>query len=258
MPEKVRKSLMRRISRSPVLRQKILTCSGFSIVFIASISAVVLLPISETFKGLISIPSVGALIGALWQIFRDQAAFDKQLELQRKQQFYNLAVTSHMANVAFDKHVEFCEKYMKEVHDTVSTLFREGPTPEALKHAASFYTLRSDYAAWITEDIASGLLPFEQVLRRLGSKVHLVDVLNKEYNQGNILTDKVETQRRQAIEEMHSLFGDILNIENKVEVNQDIAVESIKTKIRKILGIEELTKIRELVIQEAASNNKLV
>jgi hypothetical protein len=35
-----------------------------------------------------------------------------------------------MANVAFDKHSEFCEKYMKEVHETLKTLFIIGEAHE--------------------------------------------------------------------------------------------------------------------------------
>jgi hypothetical protein len=38
---------------------------------------------------------------------------DRQLEEFRNR--FALGATSHMANVAFDKYVEFCEEYMKNV-----------------------------------------------------------------------------------------------------------------------------------------------
>lgn len=96
-----------------------------------------------------------------------------------------------MANVTFDKHIEFCEMYMEEVHKTVSTLFRDGPTEVALSHAGRFNDLRQDYAAWITNDINEQLFPFEQALRELGSAKGFI----------NSTTDTPEyaEQRKQAI-----------------------------------------------------------
>ena len=48
-----------------------------------------------------------------------------------------------MAHTAFDKHVLFSEKYIAEVHKALVTLFRPGPTEEALRHAAALYTVLS-------------------------------------------------------------------------------------------------------------------
>lgn len=224
---------------------RVLIYIGLVSVFFASFFATLILPVDEFFKGVVAAPAVGSLLGVIYQIFKDQANYERQLSLQRKQQFYNLAVTSHMASVAFDKHVEFCEKYMREVHETVSTLFREGPTPAAINHANNFYLLRGEYAAWLTQNISSELTPFEQALRRLGSRAYLVDAL-RETN---------DTRREDAIQEMYSLF-DNLSLEEKSDVlDENIAIESIKTKIRKILGIEELTKVRDMVISEIVKIN---
>ena len=72
------------------------------------------LPINELFKGIAVTPAIASLFFALFRVFRDEAEFQKKQFLQEKQQFFNLASTSHMANVAFDKHVEFCELYLYE------------------------------------------------------------------------------------------------------------------------------------------------
>ncbi|MPX92090.1 hypothetical protein [Salinivibrio sp. VYel1] len=83
-----------------------------------------------------------------------------------------------MANSVFDKHVEFCEKYLAEVHQTVVTLTREGPTKEALYHAGKLYTLRIEYTAWITPEIDEKLMPFEKAVRNIGAKSGLVGALS--------------------------------------------------------------------------------
>ncbi|MBU1864071.1 MAG: hypothetical protein KKH94_10445, partial [Candidatus Omnitrophica bacterium] len=97
-------------------------------------------------QGVASIPAACALLAALFQILRDQFNYEKEEELQKKQDFFNLGITSHMAQVAFDKHVEFCEEYMKELHETVSTLFERGPTDKVMKHVSNFYELKHKYS----------------------------------------------------------------------------------------------------------------
>jgi hypothetical protein len=72
--------------------------------------------------------------------------------LQVKKHFFDLAVTSPMATIAFNKHVEFCENYIKEVHETLATLIREGPTNLALENSRHLYQVRHDYSAWVIGD----------------------------------------------------------------------------------------------------------
>ncbi len=142
---------------------------SLAIVFLLSFLGAWLLPMNDIFKGIFATPALIAMIGTLFQLARDHAAHENKIDLQRKQQIFNLGATSHMANVTFDKHVEFCEKYMAEVDDTVVTLYREGTTKEALEHAGKLYKLRRDYSAWLTEEIGNQLAPFENALRKIGA-----------------------------------------------------------------------------------------
>lgn len=214
------------------------------IAFAVSLITALVLPLNDIFKGIASLPAIGALISIIYQILKDQAAFERQLKLQRKQQFYNTAVTSNIANIAFNKHIEFCEKYMTELRETVITLIKEGPCENALNHANKLYTLRCDYSLWLTNKIDSDLFPFEQALRKIGAKAHLIESLRT----SNDSTKK--EKRLEAIEDMYELFIQ-LNIENlNGEIDENVAVESVKRKLRTILGIEELTFIRDKVIQE--------
>lgn len=133
---------------------------SLGVVFLLSVLGTVYLPMDEIFKGIFATPALIAMIGALFQLARDNAAHERKLDLQRKQQIFNLGATSHMANVTFDKHVEFCEKYMEEVDSAIGTLYRKGTTKEALPHANSLYALRREYSAWLTEGIGIQLSPF--------------------------------------------------------------------------------------------------
>jgi hypothetical protein len=101
-------------------------------VLVASGLAIVLLPVAEVVRGMFAVPGVLALLGMLFQISRDSVAFERTRQLQLDEQIFALGASPHMSTVAFDKHVQFCESYMSEVHETVGTLFREWPTAEGM------------------------------------------------------------------------------------------------------------------------------
>lgn len=128
------------------------------VVFVVSAIITLVAPISEFFKGVTILPAVAVLSGAVWQLFRDRLSHERNLEIQQREEFvksdfqrwqdlFSLGATSHMANTVFNKHVEFCEKYLEEVHETVVTLTREGPTEKALNHSNELYSLRIKYSA---------------------------------------------------------------------------------------------------------------
>jgi hypothetical protein len=230
------------------MKQNTKTYIGLAGVFIASFFMTVLLPIPELFKGIATMPVVGALIGAIYQIFRDQAAHEKQLELLRRKQIFDLALTSHMANTAFDKHVQFCENYMKEVHETLKTLIREGSTTQALDHAKNLYAMRREYAAWITAEIGDQLGRFEELLQRIGT--------HAEYGEKWIGNPNESKRSGHAYLEadklLEGLLGELLG--KKSESNENLTIEKVKSQLRHILGIEELTRIREWVVSQAVKS----
>lgn len=218
-------------------------------VLVVSFGATLYLPVDDVFKGVVSVPGVLALIGMLYQIARDESQYLKSQEQQNRQHFFNLGAMSHMANVAFDKHVEFCEKYMAEVHNTVSTLFRNGPTPEALGHAANFVDIRQEFAAWTTTEINENLLPFEQALRDLGAtKGYIEDTRGDPASQEN---------RSRSVGEVWDTFRRLLPIEGD-QPDEAVAIEEIKGRVREILDIEQLTALRKRLISAAAESSTAV
>ena len=219
-----------------------------SVVLALSFGGAYALPLDEMMRGIFASPGVIALFGALYQILRDQSAHERNIEIQRRQQIFNIGATSHMANVAFDKHVEFCETYMQEVHETVVTLYREGPTVSALSHASELNKLRQKYAAWLTDAINEKLFPFEQALRSLGADKEFISTTtgHPQYNEG----------RTEQIHKMYDDFKRLLTIDEEKERDPEIAVESVKKKVREILDIEDLVQLRKALISEARSSLK--
>jgi hypothetical protein len=90
-----------------------------------------------------------AIVGAWFknrfdaQLQETQNRFDAQLEETRNR--FTIGAASHMANVAFDKHVEFCEKYTAAVNGALNTLFRRGPHQDILQDADKLVGTRLEW-----------------------------------------------------------------------------------------------------------------
>jgi hypothetical protein len=215
-------------------------------VFVLSIGTFWLFPDGhDLLRGIIAAPGVTALLAALFQLMRDEADHEKRLDAQRREFQFTLGAASHMANAAFDKHADFCEKYMKELHDAVRTLFREGDTPAALDHAGKLYSLRQDYATWLTDRINSDLDEFESALRKLGADAGFI--------RSTTGHEGYAEQRALRIDRNFELFNRILGLKSGENIQEKSMVEALKTKVRAILGVEELTKLREHLIKQASN-----
>jgi len=208
-------------------------------------------PTSEAFKGIALLPASGAMLSALWQLLRDQISHERTIEAQQKQDVFNLGATSPMAGIVFDKHVEFCEKYLEELHKTVVTLTREGPTQQALEHAGRLYSLRIQYTAWLTPEMEEKLDPFERALRSIGANSGLVDALSQDKIVNDPEAEKQrQAQRTSAIQEMYETFKSLMDFEDVAVKDEDATVKAVKTKIREILQMTELVKIRTHLINK--------
>jgi hypothetical protein len=235
-----------------------------------------LLPITPLMKDLASIPGTFALIGALFQIFRDQAAHERQLlrdeaehtrqllrdeaanmrQIEREESAYqrdlirqqtleafNIGAASHMADVVFDKHSQFCEEYLEEMYRVLETLFREGPDKAALEHCQRLYAVRRKYAAWVTSNLAAALDPYEKALRRIGA--------GAQYIEATRLTG--DERRIKKIDEVDKLFAEVMGewIDPEVDRDPERNTDFVMTKLRRILGIEELTEMRVRLVSRA-------
>jgi len=215
--------------------------SLLGLVLLVSILAALIIPTTDFLKGIITLPAVGALAAALFQILRDQASHEKQLQLQKKEQFFNLSVTSHMANVTFDKHAVFCEKYLNKINNVIKELFKQGPSKEALNLTKDLYKIREESVAWLTSDILETLITFERGVDRIGLKAMELEDL------------PVGEKRSAVVKEMHDVFSDVAGLERLGGDKNDykVAASQIILYLRDILGIEELTTLRKVVLKEA-------
>ena len=215
------------------------TYVGAAIVLVVSYVAAWTLPITEILRSIVVLPGVGALFVVLYQILRDQAAHERAVELQEKQHLFNLGVTSHMATVAFDKHVQFSEQYISRMQRGLTELFQTGPPGEALKFCSDLIDIRLSYRAWITGDIADKVMPFENALHQIG----VGKIVLKGLPPGN--------ERTQAVKEMFRVFSDVTGLKGEGDIDENLAPRKIVSHLQELLGVQQLSRLRGAVVQGA-------
>jgi hypothetical protein len=178
-------------------------------------------------------------------------AFKQELESRHRLQErsvendFILSAKSHMAETAFDKHVEFCEEYVARLNDALFTLFRVGPSPEAWKIAGELRQIRLKFALWETKDIAVPLERFEHALRMIGiNKTSLPDVAG-------------DDERAALIHEIYASFKEVMSLEALPDKPPpEIAISNIIAGLQEHVGISKLTDLRKHFIIEAGRRIK--
>ena len=185
-------------------------------------------------------PGTIALIGALYQLLRDEAQYEKNLSLQRDQQHFVLGVTSHMANIAFDRHVDFCEQYIARMQKGLSDMFITGPTMDAIVIANELSDIRLKYRAWLPAEIQDKVMPFEDGLRKIGGGSHAL----KHLPQGE--------KRDHVVEETYDKFDEVLALHSRGKTTEEkIAAGKIMDDLQDILGVKQLVQLRIALVDEA-------
>ena len=219
---------------------------GITAVLALSLGSLFWLPGGEFVQSLSAIPLVGSLVAALFMLVRDYTAHERKLLLQESQNRFLLGASSHMANVAFDKHVQFAEEYADELHKALATLFQKGPTQDVLKHTNVMYELHQKYAVWLTNKLEAELEQFEFDLRKIGAAAGYVDASTAQEN------------REEIMSAMYRRFAEVMGKERMgadewdgEKISEERAASMTIRRLRSILGSEELTEMRTSIISKS-------
>ncbi len=97
---------------------------------------------------------------------RDEAAHAKALILQRDRQGFALGVSSHMADVLFDKHVVLADEFVAEMFTRPQFLMEKLLDPEATRTQADRRgDLIRKHALWMSPEVQWKLEEFAQAVR---------------------------------------------------------------------------------------------
>lgn len=167
------------------------------------------------------------------------------IQIEEAKNRFTVGATSHMAGLAFDKHVQFCERYVARVFEVLADLFARGPHEVALQHANALSSIRREWALWLTADIEGLLDQFEAAIRGIGADAHLLRMVPGE-----------QEANRRMFAEFAKVFGPKYGFkewEGK-QVTRDYAIETVITALQNVLGISELTQLRSELVRGAIAN----
>jgi hypothetical protein len=178
---------------------------------------------------------------------RDLEAFKAELEkahaiqIEDAKNRFTVGAMSHMATVAFDKHVQFCEEYSTAVHGALLTLLRRGPHEDVLEDARKLGEIRERWSMWLVPEAEGQLDKFEGALRTIGANAYLLREL------------RADEDRTEAIKQAYGTFAAVMGWEKwKGEiVTRDLAADRVFDGLRKVLGIGELTQLRTELMKRA-------
>ena len=208
------------------------------LVFVASAWSASNITVDNLSKALFAVPGATALFSIVYKFWKDERAHERQVEIQARQQEFAFLPASHMASVAYDKHVKFCEEYLEAVNKAVFDLWVEGPNVKALGHANSLRDIRDRHTAWLTREIEEKLFPIEAALRKIGAGSHVLPLVQP------------GSERSKIVDDVYGAFGKITE-SGKENQGSTAAVASITDSLRELLGIKELTELRTEVTKLA-------
>ena len=217
--------------------------AGLAIAVVAYV-ALATIETTSAVQALIALPGSAGLLFALWDIIKKNIEHQHRLDEASAANSFVLSATSHMAEKAFDKHVEFSECYIAKANDGLGILFRNGPTEEAIEIAAALYDIRRRYVLWETKDVSMFLDKFESALRKIGA--------NKHY-----LKYAPEDEQSNVVKNLYKTFMEIVQLDALPnQPTPEIAVTYIIDRLRDHLGVTELTTLRKYYLAEASKRIK--
>jgi hypothetical protein len=153
---------------------------------------------------------------------------------------------SHMATVAFDRYVEFCEEYTKRYYEALQDLIQTGPAEAAMVHARDLATIRQKWTLWVTADIKEHLKKFEDLMYSMGTEAMLT----------NPHFPATAPNHGEMIHNMHRSFCLLMGLRgwNGEKLDKQLALDNLMDGIRNTLGTNHFGQLREQTIEYAIAD----
>lgn len=104
-----------------------------------------------------------------------ELAHGRAVLLSDRQNIFLIGATSHMATIAFDKHIGFCEEYLEATTQALTSLRPTGSPQQEPLDVSRFLGVRQKWALWLTDGIEARLDTFESTIEAIAGGVPLVD-----------------------------------------------------------------------------------
>lgn len=223
----------------------------FLYVCIAVVSAIAAFMVGpDVLKAIVGFPGAVSLAAIPWQLFRDQRAHERQMELADHNSAVALGVDSPMAKAAFENYSKFAEEYAAEMADVISKIVAEGPRGSQLGLAQRLMTIRRRHALWVPKATDTDLFRLEDTIWRMAVDAGFTESVQDRGEMWNARYDKAQERWCSLIGmEFTPIFP-----ENSPATQDDVTInlqQMAMTALKQVLGTEQFSTIRALAISRA-------
>jgi len=162
-------------------------------------------------------------------------------QLKTLDQSFALGAASHMAEVTFDHHVQFCEEYANAFLERLPNLIGSGPSEKVEDISRELHKVRRKFELWITRDLATRLDKFEKAIFSMATDTIL-------------LRDLHGPERLPIIERKQNTW---LQVTGFIQTEPDGVVDEEKDHravlqaLQMVLGVDRLTELRRRTLERA-------
>lgn len=199
----------------------------------------------------VATPGAASLAAIPWQLFRDQRAHERALEIADRNSAISLGVDSPMARATFDRYVEFAHEYAIALAEVVTEIVGSGPQGGHLNLSQRLASIRRKHVLWIPSETDKALFELEDAIWRMAINA---GITNRTPSSAAGWNERWEAAQRQWCSILGISYEPISpslednEAKQAVEVNlQQMALE----RLRKVLGTEQYSNIRNLAIERA-------
>lgn len=152
----------------------------------------------------------GSLAAGLINFLIERTKARQSRELLDTQNAFSVGATSHMATVAFDNYICFCQDYVDEVSKALEALILDASAQEPLD-VRSFSRIRRKWTLWLTNEIDGELEQFERRVTQLGGEAPAVDADGNRVSDENSIQAAIAFLRRELrTEELTALRNELV------------------------------------------------
>lgn len=214
-----------------------------SVIFVATLTTKLILPLGPVWQELLSATVVLSPLGAIVRLVLDSLNHERQLHLQRDQQAFDLAASSHMASVVFDHYVAFCEAYLQVLDGIMSTLGKAHANGSLVNSTVQLADVRREHAMWIPVGLMQQLLDAERQLQVADEQLQ---IWARESHDDEELSPNV----------WMTLFEGVLEVVKDEEVKKarrsaQSYAAFMRRRVRALLKVEDLHALREQVFTQS-------
>lgn len=199
---------------------------------------------------IVATPGAVSLAAIPWQLFRDQRAHERAIELSDRNSAIALGVGSPMAKAAFENYAVFAKAYADEMSSVIGEIVREGPRGGHLGLSQRLSAVRREHSLWVTSETDRELLKLEDGIWKMAVAAGYTE---RAVDRGQPWDEQYDLAHRNWCALVGLKYEPIFDGSKPTDADQAAVnlQHLVMKELRRVLGTEDYSRIRSLAIARA-------